>query len=878
MQERIILAPGLYGNELIKNMALHGVDCFDLRIVSAAELAKIALMRAGVSITEDFVDSNEELGIIAEAVEGVAYFEKTSYADLRNIASAIRQMRSFVADPDEGKVLKDTLGKGTFKEKNQALLSVYDKYMQILNDNGRIDNVLLIRKAIAEGEITDAEFSTLEEFRPDPLSEALISKLSGGKYTEISIKSLYNAEDKPLKIASYKNCYGTTNEVETIINDIYKKKGDDSPAKRIDSCTVAVTDSATYAQLFLDYSLLYNIPITFGCGLPIINAYPAKLLSLYLTWMTSGFYSAGALKAMLYSGYFSIKTLKETLPEQDDKFSWRTFYDCLGDIGFRRNLAENKERLEKFKKAMEGDAKYIDSKSKEYKDYEDKQKCIPLLEVMAEEFTLPTEEFINKYAVVRFAGEGAEHSLQLLERLDLSARYRIYSVLKTVSESGLEINEGDIIANVLKSSVLTQSSEPGCLHVTTVDKAMSSIRSTLYIAGLSASKYPGSPKENYLLLDCDIRDFGAEVERYTSKERVNKKKESLKKLAELASALGTEIHLSYAGLNVSELKQDNASSMIYELFSMTGGDTGLKAFEKAITNVAYFEPAISKSRLVGQAYVDGAVIEQNKNTPSDAKGCGDLDKEYSPSALEMFWKCPKRFQLKYVLGLSEPDDDDPYAVMSAAECGTLAHTCMEQLANSGMTQEDFIKLSGEFFDRFIDEHPPVMPEKIKNEREDFLEMMEKAYPDNHGKRVVLKEEDIHCVHETGVKLHGFPDRIEDNGDGTYLVVDYKTGRKNKHKEDDVCKCLQVVIYAYLMEQKGYKISGCQYRYIRRDETVDCKYDADMKEQLKAVLSKFKEVMESGKFLCGTDDDTCKYCKFGDVCGKKTDKSFWTGEL
>ena len=48
MQERIILAPGLYGNELTKNMALHGVDCFDLRIVSAAELAKI--FRTGLDL------------------------------------------------------------------------------------------------------------------------------------------------------------------------------------------------------------------------------------------------------------------------------------------------------------------------------------------------------------------------------------------------------------------------------------------------------------------------------------------------------------------------------------------------------------------------------------------------------------------------------------------------------------------------------------------------------------------------------------------------------------------------------------------------------------------------------------------------------------
>lgn len=861
MQERIILAPGLYGNELTKNMALHGVDCFDLRIVSATELAKIALMRAGVSITEDFVDQNEELGIVAEAVNGCTYFEKTSYADLMNIVSAIRQMRSFVAAPDEGKALRETLIKGIFKEKNQALITVYDKYMMILQDRGKIDNILLIRKAIAEGKITDAEFYTLEEFQPDPISEALISKLSGGRYRIVSIRSLYNAEDKPLKIASYKNCYGTTNEVETIINDIYPDK------KRVDSCTVAVTDSATYSQLFLDYSLLYNIPVTFGCGLPIINSYPAKLLALYLKWITSGFYSAGALKEMIYSGFFSIRTLKETLPEQDDKFSWIAFYNCLGDIGFSRDSTKNKEHLEKYKKALEEDAKYIDEQSKEYNDFKTKQECIPLLEVMAEEFTLPAAEFINKYAVVRYYGDDADHSQKLLEKLDMSAKFRIYSVLKTVGESGLELNEGDIIANVLKSSVLTQSCEPGCLHITTIDKAKYSVRDTLYIAGLSASKYPGSPKENYLLLDCDIRDFGAEMERFTSKKKIERKTDSVIELAELASALGAQIHVSYPGKNVSELKQDNASSLIFDLFSKTGETGGLKAFEAAITKVAYFEPALSKSRLVGQAYVDGAMIEPNEADYANTKGSGDLNREYSPSALEMYNGCPRRFQLQYVLGIPQPEEDDMYAVMSAADCGTLAHTCMEQLANSGMTQDEFLKLAGEFYDSFIDEHPPVMKEKIHADRIQFMDMMETAYIRNSGRPVVLKEEDIHCVHETGVKLHGFPDRVEDMGNGTYQVVDYKTKRKKEHHEDDPISCLQVIIYAYLMEQKGYKITDCEYRYIRLGEEVNCKYDNQAKDELKTFLEGFKNAMEKGVFPCLPDDETCKYCKFDKICGK-----------
>ena len=158
-------------------------------------------------------------------------------------------------------------------------------------------------------------------------------------------------------------------------------------------------------------------------------------------------------------------------------------------------------------------------------------------------------------------------------------------------------------------------------------------------------------------------------------------------------------------------------------------------------------------------------------------------------------------------------------------------------------------------------------------------MMEIAYntdPKPH-REVVLKEEDIHCEHEVGIKIHGFPDRVERLEDGTCVIVDYKTGNKIKHKPNDPNTCLQVLIYAYLMEQEGYKVSGCEYRYIRLGQTVKCAWDEETKHGLSEILANFKHDMRCGEFYTYEPDpevkesdaiDPCKFCKFGTVCDKE----------
>lgn len=40
MREKICFAPGVRGQELLKNLAIHGVNCINLKFLGAGELAR----------------------------------------------------------------------------------------------------------------------------------------------------------------------------------------------------------------------------------------------------------------------------------------------------------------------------------------------------------------------------------------------------------------------------------------------------------------------------------------------------------------------------------------------------------------------------------------------------------------------------------------------------------------------------------------------------------------------------------------------------------------------------------------------------------------------------------------------------------------------
>ena len=883
MEECIILAPGIKGSELVRSLALHGVNSMGLRICSAVELARMALMRSGIAITEDFVSGKEEAAIVAEAVLEETYFNRTSYSGIREIASVLRRMRHLVVAEDEAQELKRVLLQGIFREKNTALLHVYQKYMEILSGKGAVDGVSLVRRAASESKVIDATFLTVEEFPLTPLEQSLLQKVSGGNAKEVSLPELFHADRKPVHVSSVQNCYGAPNEVESILADIYS-------GKRFDQCTVAVTDTITYSQLFFDYAVLYDIPVTFGCGIPITNSNPARLASSYLRWSTVGFFGKTSVTELLSGSVFNWEKLTERLSEIPGEYDRKTLRELLGNLRLTNDKEINEKRIADFQQAVSeeydmiaggDDASNSEEETKNSRHIRKKIQCIPCLKIIAEELALPAEEFISRYALTRKGGDTNAERLTMM--LDMEASEAIYEELKTMRSVGKSVE--DILPSILKLNVCRQRSEAGKLHVTSIEGAFSTIRKNLYIAGLSASIYPGSPKENYLLLDADLDLFGPGAEEYKSDQTVLRKRRQFMSLASLASSLGVCVTVSFSGMNVSELKRDNPSSLVYELLMEEyRNHADSKEPEKHIRNVGYFEPALSASRLVGDAYIKGeTILTEGLNLSKTGPVPFQPGKAWSPTELDAFFRCPRRFMLKFLLRIPEPEDYDPFQVITPADGGNLAHSLMEELGNTSMRKEDFLKMSEDAFDRFLSSHPPLVAGNVPTvrEREQFLDMMAAAYEMDPHREVVLEEEDIRAEHESGVRIHGFPDRVEKLEDGSCLIVDFKTGRKVVHEQDDINSCLQVVIYAYLMESKGEKVSGGEYRYLRLGGTVTCKYDDEMKKSLSDRLEKFLKCMQSGDFSTGqvseNAKDPCENCKYDRVCGKADRPEEETGD-
>lgn len=826
MRETIYFAPVAKSNEIIKGMALFGVNAINLKIMGAVELARYALMKSGISIDEEFVSPREEDVYVADAITNEPYFENASYSDIQNLTQAIKRMRCLVPEDDEESIIEGNLSKGIFKEKNAAILNIYKKYRRYLSDNNSIDSIFLIKKALKESGVIDADFFVLNEYPLNPIEKELLKKLSGDKYTEVCISDLFKADKKPLKIESIKNCYGASNEVETIIDDIYKNK-------KLDKCTVALTDIGTYAQLFYDYSLLYDIPITFGCGIPIINSNPAKLLSIYYYWITGGFFGRDALNAMINSKALNKEAWRDMLGDVPEDFSWRDFYDILGSLRLTNDEDINAKRVEDFIKSLD--------------EKDDRKQYIKYLEIASKELSLSPEEFILRYSKIR---KGA------IAKIDAAAVNAIYDELGVIRKSNVIKSSDEIIKNVLGIYICKERSEPGKLHITDIGGALSTPRENLYIAGLSASKYPGSPKENYLLLDEDLRNFGNRAEYLTSTGRIKRKREDLFNLVHLLSDLGSKIYISYAGLNISDLKKDNASSLIYELFKEEVGENATsKDLDEKTEKIDYFLPDISGTREIGKAYNAGKIIKIPDTQINEHMDVSvSLDKYWSPSAINKYLDDPAAFMMTYLLGIDEPEESDPFEIISPMATGILAHLLMETLANSNMKKDDFIKESELVFDKYILANPPLIMENVPAKREEFVEMMESAYDMDPHREVILKEEDIYCEHSSGVKIHGLPDRVEKLNDGSYIIVDFKSGRSVKHEADDINTCLQVVIYAYLMEQKGYNISRGEFRYLRTGDVITCKYDDEMKSALNDILIKFRNALENFNFEPVSDSE------------------------
>lgn len=836
MRNKFILAPSLNGSELLRTLARKGKNTLALRIMSSAELAEYALMYCGKPAGKRIISFDESVSLIQSASDETDYFGSGGYEDSALLAEAVNSVR-MLADSDEEKTLEETLHKGAFTEKNTAVLNVYRSYMALLEKNDCTDSIGLIRLAVEENAVIDGDFFCLAEFPLTPLEKKLLDTVSGGNYSKTSVTDLAGADNTPLRADRFFRAYGASNEAEAALNYILKNN------IPLDSCTVAVSSPSVYAQLFYELSCKYNIPVSFGCGIPVTNSYPASLLRLLNVWNSTGYNGIDSLNDIVFSSFFDRKAVAELFSDCDGFSSdtLKQIIETAGSLRLSLDSDSNKRKISNFRSYV-SDTHKLD--------------ILNMTQRLFSEFEKGLCYIISNYAVIRKNNEG---------KIDRSARNAICEALDSYSlfaENGLC---EDIIPSVLSMLVCKENSRDGALHITSFRNAVTAIREKLFILGLGSSDFPGTPTENHIILDDDYLLFENGGEMYTSYEKINRRKAELFSLMKTACALDNDITVSYSDYLLSDLKEDNASSVIYELFKEINGEyPQADALDKAFEDVPFFASEFSPSRLIGRAYIDGLSIDCSTAKPMDsAKSAGIVKLKFSPTAIEQYFSCPRRFFLSRILGLSEPDCDDPFEVISARELGNIVHGLMELLAEKKLSETEFISEGYRRLDEFFAVRPPVYSADAERLKSEFTEILTNAFRSDPHNEVISAEEYFTAEHPSGITLFGKPDRIEKTSDGKILIADYKTGRKINHRENDPVSCIQVLIYAYMLEKQGYEVSGGEYRYLRSNVTVKLDYSDSTKKALNDMLCQFKNALDNCDFPA--NKNSCKYCGLASAC-------------
>ena len=884
MKEKIVLIPGGNVPELMMTLARLGKGTLGWRFMSPADLAGLISDRIPSAAAGDRLPADQARRVLYRIIKKIPYFEYASLEDAGRVYEAICTMRSFVEDPArEREEIKDKLlAAPEFPRKNEALYDAFIKYLDWCRAKGRFDEIDLVRAAaLAETGAADAaatagnasaalaqlrqdsDFIVLREFPLTPLEKRLLDTASGGSYDVRSLADLIPDGLPAPQEPTFTAAYGHTNEVEDIISTICRE------GLTFDECTVACADADTYSRLLQEMADRYGVPVAFGEGVAISDSNPAKLLNLLHEWNTTGYNGVDALSRLMHASCVDREKLLTDIgfaggkPEPGEL---NTLIKAAGNLRLSFNSGNNADRIDAAVKAGKLVEPALVPAGAKYKPA-DPAKVRALADALQKGYA----QFINDYAYVR--RDKARARL-----LDRQARETIVSALQGYRDIGGR--EEEIIPELLNLRVNCEASRHGAIYITSVRGAMCALRRQIFVCGLSSADYPGLPSEDPLLSDNDLQAFAcAGAPDFVrpvpdSREEIDARKEDFRNLLALAQKAGSRVRLSYPDFSQEELKPRNPSSVMYEYYAEKNPGATAAMFKDACRKAGYFSSGLAPERRLVKAYSDGSQytapwkVGEHPIDPQQFAG-----KEWSPTALEKYFECPQHFYLTCVCGLKEDDPDEPFDVIDAKDTGSLVHEMMKELGASRLTRSDFLKESEEAFDRFLAGRPAMHEDAADSERREFLEIMGKAFDGDPGNTVVLAEEDISGVHPCGLELAGTIDRLEKNPDGTYTVVDFKTGRTLKHEEDDVKSCLQACVYAWICKKDGYNVTCCEYRYLRLGEVVRCKFDAETESVLAGLLGQVADALNTGTFDANPSEDTCRYCRHKDICKDKYEEKW-----
>lgn len=474
---------------------------------------------------------------------------------------------------------------------------------------------------------------------------------------------------------------------------------------------------------------------------------------------------------------------------------------------------------------------------------------------------------------------------------------------------------------------------PGFLYVTGLESAGRSGRRHLYLLGLEEGRVFSPPIEDPVLLDGERSGLGLP----TSLERIHEQVSEV--LLRLATCEAEQVVFSYSVRDLRENRETVSSWLFKQALRLERGPEQDPYEPDPVTVVASrvgSAPSASSwwlARLVPrgpaaapwvwQAYPwlarghracearESAVFTEYDGLVSQA--C-ELDprrsgRPISATSLETLAACPFRWFLERALGLTRRElvSPNPDQWLDALLRGSLMHDLLadflRRLRSRGRRpkrqehEKELLELLEGKLQELRRRMPPVSEAIYEEEAEslrvdlgNFLDQEERrsgqtpialevtfGMANNEGEPLDRADPVNLELGPAGVlSLRGRIDRIDLLADGTYQVIDYKTGARPPHPARAVFaqgRQLQHALYALVAEELlGGRVSSGAYFFpsIRAAEGHFPIERPDPK-QLFDLIGELLAIVEGGAFVHTPDPSHCRWCDFRAACHDQTER-------
>jgi DNA helicase II / ATP-dependent DNA helicase PcrA len=244
-----------------------------------------------------------------------------------------------------------------------------------------------------------------------------------------------------------------------------------------------------------------------------------------------------------------------------------------------------------------------------------------------------------------------------------------------------------------------------------------------------------------------------------------------------------------------------------------------------------------------------------------------MDQTFRPlklsfSRIDAFKRCPLRYKFQYIYHLAEP-------MSHSLSFGSSIHNALnvfyQDLKHGKKPSLDLLK---DLFEKHWIPLGYTSPAHLQARKQQGMEILERFYETQQENWVIpaFLERPFTLKIPSGLRISGRIDRIDRLSDGTYEIIDYKTGRLKEQKAVD--KDLQLSIYALACKNVlKLPVSKLSLYYLADNKKITTTRSPEVLQSTEQELEQISTAIKTSDFEPTPSPMICKYCEYRLVCNK-----------